>query len=35
MALAARFDTEDYIESAAHDAALRIATDLEKLPGGS
>src|ERR1700682_6490003 len=25
------FDTEDYIEPAADDAALRIATDLEKL----
>src|ERR1700683_5782388 len=25
------FDTEDYIELAADDAALRIATDLEKL----
>ena len=24
------FDTEDYIEPAADDAALRIATDLEK-----
>src|SRR5579862_318687 len=25
------FDTEDYMEPAADDAALRIATDLEKL----
>src|SRR5271156_3540099 len=25
------FDTEDYIEPAADDAALRIATELEKL----
>src|ERR1700691_4490334 len=25
------FDTEDYIEPAADDAALRIATDLERL----
>ncbi len=25
------FDTEDYIEPAADDAALRIATDLDKL----